>query len=190
MNSHPQRESALHSPSPAGKVALLALFVALSASIQAAENAFFPSSLPFRPGFANVITLTVLALYGTREAVLVAAARSVLAAVVTGKLLAVPFFLGITGGVASALVMGLLFGRFQELSPVGVSVAGAFTHSGAQLMLICLFIIPGGGIWPMVPWVLLTALLAGLSVGFAARGLLGLPLFKKPPFHEGIGAGS
>lgn len=172
---------------PVERTVNLALFIAVSAVIQTLENWFFPSSLPLRPGFANVIIILVLARYGPGEALVTAAARSLLAALVSGKFLSVPFFLSLGGGLLSALVMGLLYNRLRDLSVVGVSIAGSFTHNLAQIIIIHLFIIKQNAIFSLLPWLLTMALITGLSVGFTARWLLSLDPFKKLAGHGGIG---
>ncbi len=165
--------------SPVQKTVLLAILIAISSVIQVVENQVFPSNLPLRPGFANVAILLVISMYGPREAVLTAVARSVLASLVTGRLLSAPFFLSLSGGIVSALIMGFLLNRFEELSIVGVSLTGAIVHNTTQLMVIRLFLISHGGVLALVPWIWILSLITGLFVGFTARWILGTAPAKK-----------
>ena len=164
--------------SPVNKIVTMAIFIAVASVIQLVENQLFPTNLPLRPGFANGVVLLVIAIYGPGEAVIVALARSVLAALVAGRLLSVPFFLSLSGGVASALVMSLFYGRFRELSVVGVSLTGAIVHNAVQLGVIRLFLIQGHQVLSLAPWLWMVALVTGLSVGFAVRWILNIAVVK------------
>jgi len=160
------------------KIILLGIFIALSAVIQVVENMVFPSSLPIRLGIANIIIIFVLSFFGIFEATIVAISRSILASILTGKFLSLPFFLSISGGVAAALVMGLIFNKSKNLGIVGVSVIGATVHNFTQLAVIYFLLIRNPGIFNLVPWVWLSALVTGLIVGFTAQGALNLTLVK------------
>lgn len=158
------------------KIILLGMFTALSAVIQVVENVVLPSSLPIRPGIANIITLLTLSIFGTFEAVLVTACRSILAAAVTGKLLSIPFFLSLSGGIAAAVVMGLIYNRNKELGIVGVSIIGATVHNFTQLLVIYLVLIRNPGVLNLLPWLWLAALITGSLVGITAGSILGTKL--------------
>lgn len=161
------------------KIINLGIFIAVSSVIQLLENVFFPSSLPFRPGFANVITIIIVAMYGLPEAVLTAAARTTLAAMVTGKLLGFPFFLSFAGGIVSAAVMGIFYNRFKELGIVGVSILGAISHNFTQLAVIYFLLIRNPGVFNMISWLWLSALITGAAVGFLGKAALNITIINK-----------
>ena len=161
------------------KIILLAFFIAIASAIQLYENLLLPTSLPFRVGIANIIILLVIDIFGPGEAILVAVTRSILASLLAGKLFSVPFFLGLSGGIISAVIMGLLYNRFSELSIVGVSIVGALTHNLTQLFVIFTFFVNNAGIFNLVPWMLLTALATGLVTGLIARFLTTHEIFRK-----------
>jgi len=163
----------------ASRVVWLAVFIAVSSVIQIFDNELIPSSLPFKSGVANVVTLIVITSFGPVDAILVTAVRTILAALVTGRLFSIPFLMSFSGGVASAAVMGLLYGKFRELSIVGVSITGAVTHNLVQLLLIYGLLIHNRGIFNLAPLLLTFSLLTGLMVGFLARAAINLPLLKK-----------
>jgi heptaprenyl diphosphate synthase len=154
------------------KIIFLAFFTGIASALQLYENILFPVSIPFRIGIANIITLLVIDLFGPGEAVLVAICRSVLAGLLSGKLFSVPFFLGLSGGILSAVIMGMLFNKFSELSIIGVSVIGALTHNLVQLLVIFTFFISNTAIFNLTPWLLLSALVCGLLIGVICRVIL------------------
>ena len=160
------------------KIILLGILIALSAVIQVVENVALPSSLPIRPGIANIITLVTLSIFGIFEAVLVAACRSILAAIATGKLLSIPFFLSLSGGIAAAVVMGLLYNKSRELGIIGVSIVGATVHNFTQLLVIYLVLIKNPGVLNLLPWLWIAALFTGSLVGITAGSILETELFR------------
>ncbi len=162
-----------------GKIIILGILIAFSTVLQIVENVVFPSSLPIRLGIANLVTLIVLFYFGLGDALLVTAARCILAALLSGKFLAPPFILSISGGLAAALVMGLLIEKSDNLSLVGVSVTGAIVHNFTQLLVVYLLLINNPGVLHLVPWIWLTALVSGLVTGFIVRKAVNLPLLKK-----------
>ena len=79
----------------------LALFTALAVALHTLEF-LLPSPAPwFRLGFANILTLTALFLYGGRAAWGVALARIGVGSLIIGNLFAPGFLLSLSGGVAA-----------------------------------------------------------------------------------------
>ena len=160
------------------KIILLGIFIALSAVLQVIENLVFPSSLPIRLGIANIITIMVLSFFGINEAVLVAVSRSILASAVTGKFLSIPFFLSLSGGLAAAVVMGLLLNKNENLGIIGVSIIGAMAHNFTQMAIIYFTLIRNPGILHLLPWLWLSSLITGIITGFTAKLILGTKIVK------------
>jgi len=158
---------------------VLGIFIALASIIQYIENIVFPGSLPFRIGIANIVTLLTIACFGIYEAILVAGSRSILASILSGKLLGIPFLLSFFGGVISAAVMGYLFYRSENLGIVGVSVVGATVHNFTQILVIYLILIKNRGVLNLIPYLWLTALVSGIIIGYVAMGVLNTSIGKK-----------
>jgi heptaprenyl diphosphate synthase len=96
-----------------------------------------PTPIPWlRLGFANIITIVTLILYGFRTALMVTLIRVTLGSIFTGTFLGPAFILSLGGGVTSVAAMGLVHRIFRRLfGPVGISLIGAFFHNTAQLIL-------------------------------------------------------
>jgi heptaprenyl diphosphate synthase len=120
----------------------IALLAAYAIGLHSIER-FIPSPIPWlRFGFANIITLTTLLLYGIKAGMTVTLIRVIVGSLIVGTFLGPAFILSLSGGVSSTLVMWAacnLFGRF--LSPVGVSLLGALTHNCIQLLFAYLFFV-------------------------------------------------
>ncbi len=145
----------------------LSLLLAAAVVIWLLESMLLPA-LPLpgaKFGFANVITLLLIAGYGFWESVSNVALRVLVGSLLTGTLLGPPFLLAFTAGIAAAAVMAALYrARWAGLSLVGVSVAGSVTHILVQLLLAAL--VTGTWlVWLQLPWLLLVGALTGCFNG-------------------------
>lgn len=120
----------------------IALLSAYAIGLHSIE-ALIPTPIPWlRFGFANIITLTTLLLYGLKAGVTVTLIRVFVGSLFTGTFLGPAFALSLGGGISSTLVMWsamILFGRL--FSPIGLSLLGALAHNIAQLFLAYLFFV-------------------------------------------------
>lgn len=160
------------------RLARLAVLAALGAVLQVAES-LLPHPVPgVRLGLANLATLLALVELGPAAAVGVAVLRSLVSSLVLGTFLGPGFVLSLGGGVASALVMGLLYALtrrsgFRLFGLVGVSVAGAAAHALAQVTLVYLLFVTSRGVWLLWPWLALSAVATGIINGLVAGQALG-----------------
>lgn len=119
----------------------------------------------FKLGLANIITLYVVVNFGIRDAVVVSILRTTLGSLLAGTFMTVTFFFSFAGGLASAIVMGLVY-KFGStfFSLLGISLVGAVTHNVAQL-LVASVVIETVGIFAYLPYMLFFALPTGAFVG-------------------------
>lgn len=160
----------------------LALFIALAVALNTLEF-LLPSPTPwFRLGFANILTLVALYLFGGRAAWTVAVSRILISALVLGRLFSPGFFLSLGGGVlATALMVGGHRLAGDRFSPIGISLLGAVGHASGQLLIAWLLLVRHPGLWTLYPALLLFALGAGLLNGVVADILIG-HLRRHPAF--------
>ncbi|ORJ62205.1 Gx transporter family protein [Geothermobacter hydrogeniphilus] len=163
----------------------LSLFIALAVALNTLEF-MLPSPAPwFRLGFANILTLVALYLFGGRAAWTVALARILVGALLLGRLFSPGFFLSLGGGVlATALMTGARRLAGERLGPIGASLLGAAGHATGQLLVAWLLLVRHAGLWTLYPPLLLFALGAGLLNGIAADVLIGT-LRRHPAFARG-----
>jgi len=164
------------------KQAHIGLYIAMGTALTALEF-LVPLPLPWlKPGLANLVTLLALSRWGTKETLFIVMMRIFLSALITGRFLQPGFFMSLAGGVSAALVMAVLFRwRGRIFSLVGISVTGAVVHNTAQLATVYLLFIRHARIVSLLPWLLVTALAAGILVG-----TLGMLILRR---LEGAGAG-
>jgi heptaprenyl diphosphate synthase len=151
---------------------VLALFSALAIGVHALE-VLMPLPLPWlRPGLANILTLCALFLYGTRAAWLVTLTRIGIGSLLLGTLFSPSFFLALSGGLTATALMTLARAvAGDRLSPIGVSVVGASGHVIAQLSMAG-WLLQHAGLWRLLPFLLLLALVTGTINGVVADLLL------------------
>lgn len=110
-------------------------FAFLSSFIAAIEN-MFPRPIPyFRIGFSFIIILMVLDSFNLKELLLMIAIKNISVAIVFAYILTPPFYLGITGGIMSVIIMKLMRNFKNIFSLLGVSIAGALVSNLSQAIL-------------------------------------------------------
>jgi len=135
----------------------------------------FPTPIPWlKPGFANIITLVALLLYGFRTALMVTLIRVVLASIFIGTFLGPAFILSTGGGLASVVAMGLSIKYFKNIfGTVGISLIGALFHNIAQLSLAYYFFIQRlEAVLIISPAILLIGSLTGIVNGIVSDILI------------------
>ena len=85
-------------------------------------------------GLANIVTLYVIMNF-------VSILRSLLGSLMSGTFMTPTFYFSFSGGLISAVVMGLLYRYASKyFSMIGISLVGALTHNLAQLGVAALMI--------------------------------------------------
>jgi heptaprenyl diphosphate synthase len=155
----------------------VAWFAALAITIHIAESAL-PSPLPgVKPGLANVITITVLILFGWRMAAWVNLLRVLVGSLLIGTFLSPTFMLSFSGALASTMVLALLSQLpGQGCGPIGYSVAAAMTHIMTQFWVAYWLFIQHDGLFYLLPLLMTAALVFGI-----VNGLIVIALLKKLP---------
>lgn len=153
----------------------LAVLITFAVVIHTVEAALpLPMPVPgVRLGLANVITILALVLFGLRSGLLIAVVRSILGSLFIGGLFGFGFWLSITAGVTSCLVMGLVlvFQKRGLVSLVSVSVIGAAAHNLTQLGMASLIIANPDLLRGYYPLLLLLSIPTGLFTGITAHYL-------------------
>jgi heptaprenyl diphosphate synthase len=151
----------------------IARYAAAAIALTVAEAAL-PSPLPgVKPGLANIVVLLVLMRHGWRDAAWVSLLRVLAGSLLVGQFLAPGFFLGLVGALASLIVLaGAARLPPRVFGPVTASVLAAFAHSGGQLLLARLWLVPHDGVFYLVPIFAASALVFGIVNGLIAARLL------------------
>jgi heptaprenyl diphosphate synthase len=152
------------------RISRIALYTALGATVAGVER-LVPTPLPWvRLGLANGVALIVLYSIGWRAAMLVNVLRSLVVGLLFGTWASPAIALSMGGAMVAVIVMAAIkrLGNLM-ITPIGVSVAGAFAHMLTQFALAALLIVHHWGIFALTGPSLIAALTSGVLVGFLAE---------------------
>lgn len=137
-------------------------------------DAAIPMPLPgVKPGLANIVVLIVLWRWGFSDALWVSLLRVFAGSLLIGQFLAPGFFLSLAGAMASLAVLALSIHLPRRwCGPVTHSVLAAFAHMGGQLVLARLWLVPHDGLFYLLPFFAVSALIFGLVNGLIVAYLL------------------
>lgn len=149
------------------KLTRIAILVSLATILHTLENNFIPPIFPWiRIGLANIITLIAIISFGTKVGVGVAVLRTVLSSLLRGTLFSPAFILGLSGGIVSAIVMGIFYRIGRRLfSFIGISIAGAVANNLTQIIVVYFILIQHAGCFYLLPLFLLSSLITGFFNG-------------------------
>lgn len=152
------------------KICIMSMMIAL-----AAVCGYIESILPIylgvpgaKPGFANIVIVLVLYLYGNREAILCNLLRILIVGFLFGSLYSILY--SITGAVFSISAMALLR-KSKGFTMIGVSIAGGVMHNVGQLFIAAI-VLKTSGIIFYLPALLIAGCITGLAVGILDKILL------------------
>ena len=148
------------------KLAYLSISVALAMAFSFIESQMPPlaSVTGVKIGLANIVTVFLLYNMGTKEAAATSLIRVFLSSLLFGS--AVSLIYSLSGAVLSFLFM-LIFKRLKLFSTVGVSVIGGVMHNAGQIIAAA-FVMGTAKIALYLPVLIISGVIAGVAVGFAA----------------------
>ena len=156
--------------SPARRLTVLAFLSGVALIIFTIE-AQLPPLVPIpgvKLGLANIVTLFVLWQFGFREALSVLIVRTVLAALVTGRIVALAYSL--SGGLLALCVCALLMPLFKKQIWL-CSMFGAVFHNIGQLAVACV-IVKSTAVFAYFPVLAVSGIVTGLFTGLGAHFLI------------------
>ena len=154
------------------KMVLLANLLAIAIVLNIIESLYIRiSPVPgSKIGFANIVTLIVIYLYGAKEATVLTILRIFLVSVLIGTFLSPTFYLGL-GGAALSIVTMIILKKIDYFSIMTVSVLGSVAHAIGQI-LIGIPVLGSSTIIYWLPVMLLISIPAGLLTGAIANKFL------------------
>jgi heptaprenyl diphosphate synthase component I len=164
----------MQTPDTINRRNLIAFFASLCLFLSAVEYVI-PKPLPFmRLGLANMPLVLALYVFGAKEILLLVLLKILGQGFITGTLFSYIFLFSAAGSFASAAAMLVLQrSAKRHVSCVGVSLAGAFANTAAQIALSN-FLLFGKAVLYIAPVLLISGFVTGLCLGlitgiFAAR---------------------
>lgn len=127
-------------------------------------------------GLANIITLIVLALYGTKEAMIVLTIRIFLGSMFSGQV--VSFLYSLTGGMLCLGVMVFLMRILGKEGICFISISGAIAHNIGQI-LIAMIIFQTTSLVYYLPVLMISAIVTGTFTGILSKYMINNEVIKK-----------
>lgn len=143
----------------------IALLSALAIALSALEGIFTPILPPgAKAGLSNVVVMFAASALGFFQTLTVVLLKAVFALLTRGT---VSFLLSLSGGLASALLLWLLFRGAKKLGVFGISILGALCHSLAQLLVS--YLLYGSAVLAYAPVLILLTVPAGVITAAILR---------------------
>jgi len=120
-------------------------------------------------GLSNVIILSVLYVYGFKDALYLSILKVFLVGILKTGLFSIPFFFSLIGGLLSIIMMYVVK-KMSLFSAIGVSIVGAIFHCIGQT-LVAIIIINIKMIY-YLPILLLLSIPTGIVVGIVSKELI------------------
>ncbi|MFX4262376.1 Gx transporter family protein [Pelotomaculum propionicicum] len=149
----------------AKEISAYGILTGFALTMHLVENLFLVGWGPpgARLGLANIVTLMLLVSAGFRPALIVTVLRVIMGSFFGGTFLAMGFWMSISGGIGSTVLMGLIMLLNKKTDARFVGIAGAITHNLCQLAVAYMFF--GAAILYYTPNLVLFALPTGLITG-------------------------
>lgn len=150
------------------RLLMITMLVALGVIFHYAESLIELPGIPgVRLGFANIVGLIALYLFGFRTMVEVNLGRVLFASLLNGRLLTIGFFLSLGGTVLAMLVSGWAK-RYTHCSVLGVSMLQAAFHGLGQVLVV-MGIYSQSAMVFYLPVLMILAIPTGLFTGYIAH---------------------
>lgn len=155
------------------KCARLSMLTAIAIILNILESIIPFFSIPgIKIGLANIIIVTVLYSYGTKEAFYVSILRIIVVGLLRTGLFSTTFLFSLSGAIFS-LTMMAIFKKINLFSIVGISIIGSIFHSIGQLCMAFL-ILKNTSVYIYLPVMLILSIVTGLFVGFISKEIVKL----------------
>ena len=146
------------------RIVIISLLIAIASILGYVESLIPISLVPgVKLGLANIIILYAIYHFKWYEALIITLFRIVLVSLVLGSFLNIGFFMSLSGGLLSFLVM-ILLKQIKKLSLVFISITGALIHGIGQV-LVATFVMNASEVVYYLPFIMLLSIPTGVIVG-------------------------
>lgn len=155
---------------------IIAMLLAIAIVLNVLES--FTIFIPgVKLGFANIIILIMLYEFKPAEALMVDILRILMVGLLRGSFLSPTFFMALSGGLTSFIIM-FLFSRIKIFSSVGVSVLGSISHATGQIF-VAIGLLGTNAVVYYLPFIGLLSILTGILSGIIAKVYLAKSVTKQ-----------
>lgn len=116
-------------------------------------------------GLSNIVTLSVVVVFGFKDALLVVVIRCILLMLVATN--PITFIYSIVSGIMSTIVMSIGYKYFKKLSLIGISLLGAITHNASQITVAAI-LFSTANLYYYLPILSFVSIFTGFFVGYTS----------------------
>lgn len=116
-------------------------------------------------GLSNIVILTVIVVFGFKNALLVVVLRSVLLMLIATN--PITFIYSILSGIVSTIIMSFGCKYLNKLSLIGISVLGAMAHNATQITVAAI-LFTTFNLYYYLPILSLVSIFTGCFVGYTS----------------------
>jgi len=147
----------------------ISLLASMAIIIHVVERGI-PNPVPWlRMGWANMVVLAALELFGTLPAFGVVCLRIFIGGLLSGTLFGPSFLMSFSGGFASFAVIAFLHKYFSSfIGLVGISLFGAYTHVTVQIIVAYYVLIQHKSVFFLLPVLFSISLVTGFVNGLGS----------------------
>ncbi len=127
-------------------------------------------------GLANIITLIILSLYGTKEASAVLFIRIFLGSIFSGQMINLLYSL--SGGILCLVVMSTLMKLLGKKNLCFISITGAIAHNIGQIT-VSMIILETTSVLYYLPILLISGVITGAFTGIVSKLMVNNVVLKK-----------
>ena len=150
------------------KIVLLSILLSLAVILGYVESLIPSIGIPgVKIGLANIIILICVLNFRWYEALVVLLLRIILVSLILGTFLNVGFFMSLSGGLLSFMVMIILAKIKIKFSIIFISISGAIAHSIGQIIVAILASNMVEVVY-YLPFILLLSIPTGIITGIIA----------------------
>jgi heptaprenyl diphosphate synthase len=152
------------------KIVYLSLLSAIAIVLHTIEAALpLPFPLGVKLGFANIISLVVIEMYGIEEMFIVNIFRVIISGLITGNIMSYPFFMSCGGVTLSSLVLAFI--SHIDLPIISKSIISAVFHNIGQLLVLS-YTVSTLAIMPYLFIMLVSSIPTGILTGLCTIEIL------------------
>lgn len=153
------------------KMVYMALLSAIAIVLHMVETALqLPLPAGMKLGLANIISLVVVEMYGTKEMFIVNFFRVIISSLMTGIFMSYPFFISCGGVLLSSIALAILK-KLTDLPVVSTSVIAAVFHNIGQVLVVA-YLLSSQAIMSYVFILLASSIPTGIFTGLTAIEIL------------------
>lgn len=152
------------------RITVLAVLLGIGVALHALEALIPFNMLPgMKLGFANIVTLVTLYVFGFSSTLTLAVLRVLMGSLLSGTFMSSSSMLALSGAICASFGMGITISVFKGMiSPYSLSIVGSMCHNIGQL---CAFMLlaKSSNVIVYFPYLALVAIPTGLLIGLCSK---------------------